>query len=121
MTSKKRTKELMEKRPMIELAALILGDNKSDMSFKELFDQVADMKGLNDAQRNELLARFYTDLNMDGRFMTLGSNVWGLKKWYPANQTTEKSLAASRKKEQEEAELEKELIEEDLDDEIEVG
>lgn len=118
MTLQKNVNETSEKKSMIELAEVILTDEKNEMAFKELFDQVATMKDLTDAQRNELLSRFYTDLNLDGRFMALGSNVWGLKRWYPAKQTTEKSLAASRKREQEEleeADLEEELFDEELD------
>src|SRR5699024_996949 len=106
---------------MIELANLILGEQKNELSFKDLFDKVADVKQLTDSERNDLLARFYTDLNVDGRFMALGSNVWGLKRWYPADQTTEKSLAASRKRELEEAEIADELIDEDVIDDDEEG
>lgn len=113
MALQKYTEEQLKKMSMIELANLILGEQKKELNFKELFDKVADTKQFTDAQRNDLLARFYTDLNVDGRFMALGSNVWGLKRWYPANQTTEKSLAASRKRDLEEAELDDELIDED--------
>src|SRR5699024_2714559 len=102
----KYTEEKLKKMSMIELANLILGEQKKELNIKELFDTVEETKQLTDAQRNDLLARFYTDLNIDGRFMALGSNVWGLKRWYPADQTTEKSLAASRKRSQEEEELE---------------
>src|SRR5699024_5936288 len=102
----KYTEEQSKKMSMIELANLMLGEQKKELNFKELFDQVAETKQLTDTQRKDLLARFYKYLNIDGGFMALGSNVWGLKRWYPADQTTEKSLAASRKRNQEEEELE---------------
>ena len=115
----KYTEEQSKKMSMIELANLILGEQKKELNFKELFDQVAETKQLTDAQRKDLLARFYTDLNIDGRFMALGSNVWGLKRWYPADQTTEKSLAASRKRNQEEEELEEdEFLDEEEDEDF---
>src|SRR5690625_3620685 len=104
---------------MIELANLILGEHKKDLNFKELFDKVAELKKFNDAQRSDLLARFYTDLNVDGRFTTLGSNLWGLKRWYPIDQTSEKSLAESRKRDLEEEDLDEELVEEELEDDLE--
>lgn len=117
MALEKYTEEQLKKMSMIELANLILGEQKRELNFKELFDKVAETKQLTDAQRNDLLARFYTDLNIDGRFMALGSNVWGLKRWYPADQTTEKSLAASRKRSQEEEELEDdEFLDEEEDE-----
>lgn len=117
MALEKYTEEQLKKMSMIELANLILGEQKKELNFKELFDKVAETKQLTDAQRNDLLARFYTDLNIDGRFMALGSNVWGLKRWYPADQTTEKSLAASRKRSQEEEELEDDEFLDEEDDE----
>lgn len=119
MALQKYTDEQLEKMSMIELANLILGEHKKEMKFKDLFDKVAEQKNLTDAQRKDLLARFYTDLNVDGRFMTSGSNVWGLKRWYSVDQTTEKSLAESRKRDQEEEELEDEYLEDDLDEDDE--
>src|SRR5699024_10697966 len=113
------TEEQLKKMSMIELANLILGEQKKELNFKELFDKVAETKQLTDAQRNDLLARFYTDLNIDGRIMALGSNVWGLKRWYPADQTTEKSLTETRKRSKEEEELEDdEFINEDDDESL---
>src|SRR5699024_3530806 len=106
MKLEKYTEEQLKKMSMIEEENLILDEQKKELNFKELIDKVQETKQLTDAQRNDLLARFYTELNIDGRFMALGSNVWGLKRWYPADQTTEKSLAASRKRSQEEEELE---------------
>src|SRR5699024_6839962 len=100
MALEKYTEEQLKKMSMIELANLILGEQKKELNFKELFDKVAETKQLTDAQRNELLARFYTDLYIDGRFMALCSNVLGLIRWEPADQITEKSLAASRTRRQ---------------------
>ncbi len=118
MTLQKYTDEQLEKMSMIELANLILGEHKKDLNFKELFNKVAELKNFTDAQKGDLLSRFYTDLNVDGRFTTLGANVWGLKRWYPVNQTSEKSLTESRKRDQEEEEpIDDDLVEDvDLED-----
>lgn len=114
----KYSDEQIQKMSMIELANIILADEKKEMNFIDLFHKVADLKNFTDVQRDDLLSRFYTDLNVDGRFTTLGSNVWGLKRWYPVDQTSEKSLAESRKRDLEEEEFLDEEIE-DLDDELE--
>lgn len=119
MALQKLTEEQLEKMSMIELANLILADQKKELNFKELFDKVAALKKFSDSQRSDLLARFYTDLNVDGRFTTLGSNLWGLKRWYPIDQTSEKSLAESRKRDLEEEDLDEELVEEELEDDLE--
>lgn len=118
MALQKFTEEQLEKMSMIELANLVLADQKKDLNFKELFDKVAESKKFTEAQRNDLLARFYTDLNVDGRFIALGGNVWGLKRWYPADQTTEKSLAESRKRIAEEG-FDDELIDDEAEEEEE--
>jgi|SRR5699024_4932312 len=120
MALQKYTNEQITKMSMIELANIILAEQKKEMNFIDLFQKVAEAKDFTKKQKEDLLARFYTDLNVDGRFTTLGSNVWGLKRWYPADQTTEKSLAESRKRdleeEQEEEEEEAEKEYQDYDD-----
>lgn len=116
MALEKLTKEQIEKMSMIELAKVVLTDEKKEMKFIDLFNQVADLKNLTETQRENVLADFYTDLNVDGRFITLGSNVWALRRWYPVDQTTEKSLAESRKRNQEEAE-DDDFYDEELDGE----
>lgn len=104
MSLKKLSAEQIEKMPMIELASKVLADEKKELNFLELFNKVAEYKKFTQAQKEDLLARFYTDLNVDGRFTTLGSNLWALKRWYPVDQTSEKSLAESRKRDLEEEE-----------------
>lgn len=118
MALKKYSDEQIQKMSMIELANIVLADEKKEMNFIDLFHKVADLKDFTQAQRDDLLSRFYTDLNVDGRFTTLGSNVWGLKRWYPVDQTSEKSLAESRKRDLEEEEyLDEELEDEALEEE----
>src|SRR5699024_5516049 len=107
----------IQKKSMIELANIILADEKKEMNFLDLFSKVAEHKGFSEADQDDLLARFYTDLNEDGRFTTLGSNLWSLKRWYPVDQTSEKALAESRKRDLEDEELDEELLDEDLEEE----
>ncbi len=114
MALEKYTEEDIQKMSMIELANQILAGQKKEMNFIDLFDQVAAAKVFTEKQKDDLLARFYTDLNIDGRFTTLGTNLWGLKRWYPVDQTSEKSLAESRKRDLEEEEnLEEDLLEDE--------
>jgi len=114
---KKYSDNQKQKMSMIELANLILADEKKELTYLELFSKVAEHKGFSEEQKDDSLARFYTDLNVDGRFTTLGSNLWGLKRWYPVDQTSEKALAESRKREEEE--LEEEMLDEELEEEQE--
>lgn len=114
MGLQKYTEDQIKKMSMIELANAILIDEKKEMNFLDLFEKVAEYKGFSQTEKDDLLARFYTDLNIDGRFTTLGSNMWGLKRWYPVDQTSEKSLAETRRREFEEEE--DELLAEEIDE-----
>ncbi|MBE3594931.1 MAG: DNA-directed RNA polymerase subunit delta [Candidatus Carbobacillus altaicus] len=55
-------------------------------SYRELFEQAAEIKGLPRERWDEALVKFYTDLNMDGRFVSLSDGLWGLKAWYTTEQ-----------------------------------
>lgn len=74
--------ENVAKMSMIELANSIMLEEKKEMSFKTAFEKVATLKEWGEQEKQERISQFYTDLNADGRFVTQGSNVWGLKKWY---------------------------------------
>src|SRR5690625_4945716 len=113
---KNYSKEQIEKMSMIEVANAVLTDEKKELNFLELFDKVAAYKQFSESEKGDLLARFYTDLNIDGRFTTLGSNLWGLKRWYPVDQTSEKALAESRKRsleDEDELDPDDELVDEE--------
>src|SRR5690625_720574 len=104
---------------MVEIGMHILEDTNKPMDFRELFNRIAELKGISEADKDEHLSQFYTDLNIDGRFMTKGSNLWGLKKWYPVEELDEDiSLAPKKKKKKKvkKKEKEDELEDEDLDE-----
>ncbi|MGM8211435.1 DNA-directed RNA polymerase subunit delta [Virgibacillus sp. W0430] len=104
---------------MIELANLILMDAKEAMNFNDLFSKISDLKAFTESAKSDNIARFYTDLNVDGRFITLGSNVWGLKRWYPINQVGEIAVAepkAKKRAEVKDDDFELEDIDFELDD-----
>lgn len=115
MGLEKFTQEQIDKMSMIELAIHILSEQKKEMDFRDLFDMVAQYKNFTEQQKEDLLARFYTDLNVDGRFTTLGNNLWGLKRWYPVDQTSEKSLAEQRRRDAEELDEDDEFYDEEED------
>nr|WP_245301552.1 DNA-directed RNA polymerase subunit delta [Virgibacillus natechei] len=83
---------------MIELATSELLDVKKALSYNEIFDRVAELKEFSAEEKKENIAQFYTDLNVDGRFITIGQNMWGLKRWYPVEQMDEEVTAAPKKK-----------------------
>ncbi|EIT87481.1 DNA-directed RNA polymerase subunit delta [Fictibacillus macauensis ZFHKF-1] len=80
--------ELME-MSMVEIAFEVLKDEKSTVPFYDLVQQIKEMKGLTDEALERRLSYFYTDMNIDGRFVSLGDNKWGLKAWYPIESSEE--------------------------------
>ena len=52
------------------------------MDFSDLVNQIQGYLGKSDSEIRDSLAQFYTDLNINGSFISLGDNRWGLRSWY---------------------------------------
>lgn len=83
------TKEEIAEIPMIEIMHHILSAEKKPIDFYAIMDKIAEYKGWTDAEKQNRIVQAYTDMNIDGRFVSLGDNQWGLKNWYPVEQTEE--------------------------------
>nr|WP_231784154.1 DNA-directed RNA polymerase subunit delta [Lentibacillus sp. JNUCC-1] len=88
----------LKKISMLELADMILHEEGKAMHFRDVFAKIQEIKGFSDDESSDRLAQFYTDLNLDGRFLTTGENMWGLKRWYPVEQIDEIITTESPKK-----------------------
>lgn len=74
---------------MIEVAHAILEQREDVMEFSDLVNQIQNYLGKADRDIREDLSQFYTDLNLDGSFISLGENRWGLRSWYPIDSIDE--------------------------------
>ena len=75
---------------LIEVAYEILNNNNKEvMNFSDIVNEMQDYLGKSDDDIKRALPQFYTDLNNDGSFLSLGENVWGLRKWYPYDSVDE--------------------------------
>lgn len=74
---------------MIEVAHAILEQKGDVMPFADLVNAIQKYLGESDAEVRARLSQFYTDLNVDGSFISLGENVWGLRSWYPYDSVDE--------------------------------
>lgn len=79
---------------MIEVAHAILSERGDAMPFVDLANEVQAYLGDSDKEIRERLSQFYTDLNIDGSFISLGDNVWGLRTWYPFESIDEATVGA---------------------------
>jgi len=68
---------------MIEVARAILNQKGDVMGFADLTNEIQQFLGKSDEEIRGRLPQFYTDLNIDGSFISLGDNLWGLRSWYP--------------------------------------
>ncbi|WP_280516894.1 DNA-directed RNA polymerase subunit delta [Lederbergia sp. NSJ-179] len=123
-----QSKEELQEMALIELAFQIFKEKGEAISFQELLDEIGANLGLSKNEMQEKMVQFYTDLNIDGRFMTLGENRWGLREWYPMDQIDEEVVMPTKTKKkkkskkalkEEEEDLLEDLEEEELDYDLE--
>lgn len=80
---------------MIEVAHAILAYHGEAMAFADLTNEIQQYLGKSDEEIRERLSQFYTDLNVDGSFISLGDNTWGLRAWYPYDSIDEATIGES--------------------------
>ncbi|WNB92276.1 DNA-directed RNA polymerase subunit delta [Bacillus sp. NEB1478] len=111
------TKEQVSEMSMVEIAFEILQDQKKPVQFYDLVKQITEIKGLTKTAVEARIAYFYTDMNIDGRFVSLGDNQWGLKTWYPVESSEEELGATNKPTKRKKASEDDYDFEEDFDDE----
>lgn len=77
----------MSTQSMTDVAHTILEQSKQSISFKDLWNQVRVELGLNDTQAAKKMSQFYTNLTLDGRFLSQKDNMWDLKKRFKFEET----------------------------------
>jgi DNA-directed RNA polymerase subunit delta len=88
--------ERIKEMPMVDLAFVILKTVNTPYYYLDLMSEVAKQRGLNEKQMNDMIAQLYTEINIDGRFACVGTNLWGLKRWYPADRSEDPIANAKR-------------------------
>lgn len=118
MSLKEYSQEQLKQMSLVELAYEIFRDSKTPIAFSELIDEIVRLQGIQKSDLDDRIAQFYTDLNIDGRFISLGDQRWGLRSWYPVDQIEEEVQPAvktkTKKKKSKAA-----VVEEDFDEEEE--
>ncbi len=112
---KQLSKEELRQTSFIELAHVILEENKQVYHFQDLLDEITSLLEVSKTQARKRLVQFYTDLNIDGRFIALSDNRWGLREWYPVDQIEEETVPTIKTKPKKKKKSKKAKEEEDLD------
>jgi DNA-directed RNA polymerase subunit delta len=99
LTLAQYTKEQLEDMSIIDMAYVILeNNNKQTVAFTEIMDIIVAATGLSQTEVRSKIAQFYTDMNIDGRFLCMGDNKWGLRSWYPVEQAEEDTITQIKPK-----------------------
>lgn len=85
------TAEEVQEMSLIEIATALFNEQKQSVTFGELITEIKKITGFTDEDLKGKLSQFYTDLNIDGRFICIGENQWGLRAWYPYDQIEEET------------------------------
>ncbi len=64
---------------MVDIAYQLMTKKKKEVDFAKLYQEVSEIKGYTVEEAEEKISVFYTDITLDGRFITLGENRWDLR------------------------------------------
>ena len=68
----------MEKS-LLDYAFDFISSQKEPVPFDKIWESVVAAAGLTEEEAKNKVSRFYTNLMLDGRFVTLGENLWDLR------------------------------------------
>lgn len=87
--------QIKEELSLIEVAHAILEERGDVIDFTQLLIEIQDYLGLPEEMLEAKMTRFYTDLNIDGRFISVGDNRWGLRSWFAVDEIDEEIITSS--------------------------
>jgi DNA-directed RNA polymerase subunit delta len=115
LSLKKYSKGELSEMSLLEIAHELLVEKNQPILFKDLVKEAASLQGLEKSKVESKISQFYTDLNVDGLFTSLGENRWGLKTWYPVDQIEDEVVHAVVKPKKKKAKKAA-IVDEDLED-----
>src|SRR5690606_13007149 len=85
------TKEQLAEESLIDITYAILMQRREPLTLQQLMDEIRELTGVSEQELQDKLVQYYTDLNIDGRFLAVQDNRWGLREWYPVDQIEEET------------------------------
>lgn len=115
------TKEQLAEESLINLAYAILNEKRTPIAFNDLLKIIQELVGYSDEEIKSRLLQFYTDINIDGRFLFNQETGWDLREWFKVEQIEEEtapSVKVQKKKSKAVLDEDDDLVEDiDLDEE----
>ena len=66
-------------KSLIDYAYEFVSKHKTSVNFKDIWEYVKKEAGLSEEEANKKVGQFFTNMMLDGRFITLGENEWDLR------------------------------------------
>ena len=110
------TKEQISEESFIELGHAILEEKHESLTLQELLDEIKKLNKFTEAQMKERKLQYYTDMNIDGRFLAISENRWGLREWYPVEQIEEETAPTVKVRKKKSKSKDDDDLEDDTDD-----
>ena len=69
----------MSNKSNLDVAYELIVRAEGPVDFKTIWEEVVSVQELDPLTARKSIGQFYTNLSLDGRFVTLGENVWDLR------------------------------------------
>ena len=66
-------------KSLIEHAYELIAKNNGPVNFKDIWAYVKEQSGMSEEEAARKAGQFFTNMMLDGRFVTLGENEWDLR------------------------------------------
>jgi len=66
-------------KSLIEFAYEFVSKSEGSVNFTEIWNYVKEQSGLSEEEASKRAGQFFTNMMLDGRFVTLGENEWDLR------------------------------------------
>ena len=106
----------MNEKSLLDYGFDVLSASKEPIRFIDLFNKAVELSGLqfSDADLKIRMSKFYTQLSLDGRFITLTDNFWDLRSRHVFEQVHLDMIDAYSDEDEETDEEEEELLRQEL-------
>ena len=111
----------MNDKSLLDYGFDVLSASKDPVKFIDLFNKSLELSGLqlSDNEIKTRMSKFYTQLSLDGRFITLTDNYWDLRSRHVFEKVHLDMIDAYSDEEEETDEEEEKLLREELGEQIE--
>lgn len=117
------TKEQLAEESSIDIAYAVLAEKGEHLTLRQLMDEVRKLNGVTVRAMAENLHRINTNINIDGRFLSIDDIRWGLREWYPVDQLEAETapVVRARRKRRKSDDSDDEIDDDDLEEVDEDG